>query len=103
LFIAYTALIVARPTLSHHDEADRLLYVFPVLGIVIVTGVYASILAALITIRALRERFDALEPDRANPFDDLPTSGVRALGNVAAHVPPLAIGITWICLLASNP
>jgi hypothetical protein len=76
--------------------------VFPVLGLVIVAGVYASIWAALLSIRALRLSFGSLEHVQAGPFDAIPGRRVRRLGNVAAHVPPLAIGATWIWLLATN-
>jgi hypothetical protein len=76
--------------------------VFPALGLVIVARVYASIWAALLSIRALRRSFEALGPGDAGPFDDIPGPGVRRLGNVAAHVPPLAIGATWLWLLATS-
>ena len=102
LFIAYTAALVARPTHAHSDQIARLLHVFPVLGLVIVAGVYASIWAALLSIRALRLSFEALEPRHPGPFDAIPGLRVRQLGNVAAHVPPLAIGATWVWLLVTN-
>jgi hypothetical protein len=103
LFIAYTGALVARPTHAHAGQITRLLRAFPVLGLVIVAGVYVSIWAALLSIRALRRCFDSVEPHQANPFDQVPGSGVRRLGNVAAHLPPIAIGATWIWLLTTNP
>jgi hypothetical protein len=103
LFIAYTAALVARPTHAHADQIGHLLRVFPVLGLVIVAGVYASIWAALLSIRSLRRTFQALERRHAGPFDGIPSGRVRGMGNVAAHVPPLAIGATWIWLLTTNP
>jgi hypothetical protein len=103
LFIAYTGALVARPPESHAHQITRLLHVFPVLGLVIVAGVYASIWAALLSIRSLSRRFDALEPKHANPFDQIPGRRLGELGNIAAHVPPLAIGITWLWLLTTNP
>jgi hypothetical protein len=102
LFIAYTAALVAWPTTAHVDQIDRLLHVFPVLGLVIVAAVYASIWAALLSIRALRLSFDALEQRYASPFEGIPSRRIRGLGNVAAHVPPLAIAATWIWLLTTN-
>ena len=102
LFIAYTALVVSRPTPAHEHQVSRLLLAVPLLGIVIVIGVYASILAALLTIRALRARLNALEPEHPNPFDAIPTASVRTLGHAAAHVPPLAILATCVWLLITG-
>jgi hypothetical protein len=102
LFIAYTAALVARPPGAHEPEINRLLHIFPVLGLVIVAGVYAAIWAALLSIQALRQRFAAIEPNSPNPFDSIPAPRVRELGNIGIHVPPLAIGATWIWLLATR-
>jgi hypothetical protein len=103
LFIAYTAALVAKPPPSHAAQITHLLDVFPILGLVIVAGVYASICAALLTISALRARFADIEPAHVYPFDDLPAGWVRQLGHMAAYVPPVAIGATWIWLLTTNP
>jgi hypothetical protein len=103
LFIAYTGALVARPTHAHEDQITRLLRIFPVLGLVIVAGVYASIWAALLSIRGLRQCFDSIEPDHSNPFDRIPGLRVRRLANIALHLPPVAIGATWIWLLTTNP
>ena len=65
----------------------------------IVAGVYASILAAVLTMRALRGEFKALELEQENLFDSIPRSWVRALGDVAVHTSPIAIGAIWIWLL----
>ena len=100
LFIVYAALIVAKPSSARHDQAARLFYVVPVLGVVIVLAVYTSIAAAHMSIRALRRQFDLLEPQHPDPFDLIPTSRLRALGSVAAHVPPIAIAAVWIWLEA---
>jgi hypothetical protein len=102
LFIAYTASLVARPLPGHRTQLSRLLDVFPVLGVVIVVGTYASIWAGLVSIRQLRARFDVTEAVHLNPFDGLPTPRVRRLGHLAAHVPPIAIGATWLWLLVTN-
>jgi hypothetical protein len=102
LFIAYTAALVARPPGARESEINRLLHIFPVLGLVIVAGVYAAIWAALLSIRALRQRFTAIEPEGPNPFDSIPGPRVRELGNIGVHVPPLAIGTTWLWLLATQ-
>ena len=102
LFIAYTAVVIAKPLPARHDQAVRLYYTIPVLGLVIVAGVYVSIVAALVSMRQLRREFNLLEPAHRNPFDAIPNHSVRALGTVAIHVPPLAIGATWIWLLAAG-
>jgi hypothetical protein len=102
LFIAYTGALVARPTHAHVTQITQLLHVFPLLGLVIVGAVYSSIWAALLTSRALRRGFEALDPERASPLDAIPGTALRRLGNLAAHVPPLAIGTTWVYLLATN-
>ena len=99
LFIVYATLVVAKPSPSRQEQAMRLFYAIPSLGIVIVTGVYASILAALLSIRALRREFDLLEPEKADPLDTIPNRSIRVMGTIAAHVPPIAIGVTWIWLL----
>ena len=103
LFIAYTGALVARPSRAHEHQIDRLLHLFPVLGLVIFAGVYASILAAVLSIRALWTCFDSVEPDDTDPFDRIPSRGARRVGNVATHVPPIAIGVTWIWLLVTTP
>ena len=102
LFLAYTALTVARPIPAKGQQATRLYHVIPLLGIVIVSAVYASIVAALLTSRALRRQFAALELEGDNPFDSIPTSALRVLGDVAVHLPPLAIGVTWIWLFITG-
>jgi hypothetical protein len=102
LFLAYTALVVARPGARREQQAVRLYHAVPLLGIVIVAGVYASIIAAVLTGRALRRQFGALETKRVTPFDPIPNARLRALGDVAIHLPPLAIGATWITLLVSG-
>jgi hypothetical protein len=103
LFIAYTGALVARPSDAHEHQIDRLLRLYPALGLVIFAGVYTSILAALLSIRALRRCFESVEPDHANPFDRVPGARVRRMGNVASHVPPIAIGVTWAWLLVTTP
>jgi hypothetical protein len=103
LFIAYTGALVARPSHAHEQQINRLLHVFPLLGLVIVTGVYASILAALLSIRSLRRCFDSIQRQHTNPFDQIPTPPIRRVGDLAAHVPPIAIGVTWIWLLLTTP
>ena len=65
-------------------------------------GVYVSIVAGLFSIRALRREFELLEPEHRNPFDLIPGRSVRAFGTVAIHVPPLAIGATWIWMLVAG-
>ena len=102
LFLAYTTLTVARPSPGKEDQASRLYHAVPALGFVIVAGVYASIVAALFTSRALSRRFRALGFEHVNPFDSIPNASLRALGNVAVHLPPLAIGVTWIWLFAAG-
>ncbi len=59
-------------------------------------------LPALFSIRGLRREFELLEPEHRNPFDLIPGRSVRALGTVAMHVPPLAMGATWIWLLVAG-
>ena len=95
LFLAYTALTVARPSPGKEQQASRLYHAVPVLGFVI------SIVAGVLTSRALRREFEALELDHLNPFDSIPGSSLRALGDVAVHVPPPAIGVTWIWLFVA--
>jgi len=102
LFIAYTAVVIAKPAPNRHEQAVRLYHTIPVLGLVIVAGVYISIIAALVSIRELRREFDLLEAQHRNPFDAIPNRSVRALGAVAVHVPPVAIGATWIWLLVAG-
>jgi hypothetical protein len=102
LFIAYTGALVARPPNAHAHQITRLLNVFPLLGVLIVASVYASILAALLSIRALRWRFDEIG-EHADPFEDVPGKHIRGMGNLAAHVPAIAIGVTWIWLLLTSP
>jgi hypothetical protein len=99
LFIVYAAIVVAKPAASNRDQAMRLFYAVPSLGIVIVSGVYASILAAQFSIRALRREFDRLEPAHPDPFDAIPGRPIRVTGNVAVHIPPIAIAAVWIWLL----
>ena len=101
LFLAYTALAVARPGSGREQQATRLYHAVPLLGLVIVAGVYVSILAAPLTSRALRRKFTALD-ERSNPFDGVPNASLRMLGDVSVHVPPLAIGITWMWLIANG-
>jgi hypothetical protein len=81
LFIAYTGALVARPTSAHAHQIDRLLRLFPVLGLVIFAGVYASILAAILSIRALWTCFDSVEPDHTDPFDRIPSRRIRRMGS----------------------
>jgi hypothetical protein len=103
LFIAYTAALVANPPTPHERQITRLLHVFPLLGIVIVVGVYVSVCAALLNIRALRSRYEQAEPVIRDPFDGIPSVSIRRLGHIATHVSPIAIGATWIWLLITNP
>src|SRR5215831_5354586 len=77
LFIVYTALVVSKPSPSRQDQAMRLFHAVPLLGVVIVASVYASILAALFAIRALRREFDRLEPVHADPLETIPSRAVR--------------------------
>ena len=99
LFIAYTAVVISKPLPARHEQAVRLYHTLPTLGLVIVAGVYVSIIAGLVSMRQLRREFELLEPEHRNPFDAIPSRAVRAFGTVAIHVPPLAIGATWIWLL----
>jgi len=71
-------------------------------SLVIVAGVYISLLAALFSIRAFRTEFELVEPEHRNPFDVIPGRSARALGTLAMHVPPLALGGTWIWLLVAG-
>ena len=100
LFIVYAGIVVAKPSPVRHAEASRLFYAVPALGLVIVAGVYASILAARFTIRALWREFDRLQPTHPDPFDRIPNHRIRVLGGIGVHVPPLAIAAFWVWLLA---
>jgi hypothetical protein len=102
LFIVYAAIVVAKPPPAREEQARRLFYLVPSLGVLIVAGVYASILAAQLSIRALRREFKRLEPEPSDPFDCIPSSLIRAAGSIAAHLPPIALGAPWIWLLTTG-
>jgi len=65
-------------------------------------GASVSIVAGLVSIRALRREFEVLEPEHRNPFDLILGRSVRALGAVPIHVPPSPIGATWVWLLVAG-